>query len=105
MCFWPMKILGTVRWEDISARADCRAWPSSRNPCQTPASLQRGRATQRTDLVQLDDLVLCSHFTEELLCGAAVRTVGLAEHGDRVVVDDLLGFFLGGGHGAGRQAP
>jgi len=52
----------------------------------------------RTDLVQLENLVVGAELGQQLLAGFAVRAVALAEDGDAVVVDDALGLGLGGGH-------
>lgn len=40
-----------------------------------------GRGKRRTDLIQLDQVVLCAHFAQELLGGAAVGAVGFGEDG------------------------
>jgi len=75
-----------------------------------------GCGSQRTDLIQLDSVVLCAHLTQELLGRAAVWAVGLAEDGcecasafatrttlpatdsevrtNGIVVDDALGLGL-----------
>jgi len=55
----------------------------------------------RTNLVQLDGEEFRTAVTEQLLCLAAVGTVGLGEDGDGVLVDDGLDFGLCGGHGGG----
>ena len=54
--------------------------------------------SERTDEIQFQHLEFGARFAEKLLRGLAVRTVGFGEDGDGVVVDDLLGFGLGGGH-------
>lgn len=51
-----------------------------------------------TDLVQLENLKVGAELGQELLAGLAVRAVALAEDGDAVVVDDVLGLGLCGGH-------
>lgn len=55
---------------------------------------------RHTDLIKLNDVELGSGIAEELLRGAAVRAVALAEDGDGVLVDDGLNLLLCGGHGA-----
>lgn len=58
--------------------------------------------TAVVDLVELDGIELGAGLGEELLRGAAVRAVRLAEDGDGVLVDDALDFGLGCGHGGWR---
>lgn len=96
MCFLSMKTFGTVRWCVISSRASCIAAPSSgvctaisfRSFRKERASgtkrtdvLLVGMETRRTDLVELDGVVLGAHLAEELLGRFAVGTVGFAEDG------------------------
>jgi len=65
--------------------------------------LAQGRLDGRAvvNLVQLDGEEFRTAVTEQLLCLAAVGTVGLGEDGDGVLVDDGLDFGLCGGHGGG----
>lgn len=100
-----MKMLGTLRWLVISWRASWIAAPSSARHRLAPRSLQsrERRSDKHTDLVELEGVVLGAERREELLGGLAVRAVGLGEDGDGIVVDDVLGLGLCGGHGCGTR--
>lgn len=61
-----------------------------------------GSVELHTNLIQLNRKELGATLAQQLLRGAAVRAVRLAEDGDGVLVDDGLHFGLGGRHGGGR---
>lgn len=70
----------------------------------------------RTNLIQLDNIGVCVQLVQELLCGIAVRAVGLGEDGcnsvalarlpfflrdkltDAILINNLLGLCLGSRH-------
>ena len=93
MCFFAMKMLGTVDWPVRSARADWIAEPSSTKrqsllilqnyPTRTRATTliaftprcEALVASVRTDLVQLNSIKLCALVAQQLLRLAAVGAV------------------------------
>ena len=110
-----MKMLGTVRWPEISLSASWSSAPSAMGGMSAGGRAGSERACKLTNLVQLKDEVLCAELGEGGLGGAAVRTVGLGEDGwadtvscgrgregagllrtDGVLVDDGLDLLLGG---------
>lgn len=106
MCFWEMKMLGTVVWPVISPSVDWIAEPSSVarasvSPRTVPRFVERQCLVIRTNLVELDGVELCAAVAQKLLGLAAVWAVRLGEDGDGVLVDDGLDLGLCGGHGGG----
>jgi hypothetical protein len=59
---------------------------------------------EHTDLIELHQEILRALLAQQRLGGFAVGAVGLGEDDDAILVDDLLGLGLCGGHGGGVYA-
>lgn len=103
-----MKMLGTERWCVISSNASWIAAPSSERtgrkalhqpPTDELTPIIRQEESLRTNLVQLNGVIICSHLAQQTLRCMAVRTVRLGENGDSMIVNDFLCLSLGGHEG------
>jgi len=50
------------------------------------------------NLIKFNSVVVCAKVAQESLGGLAIRAVRFAEDGDSILINDVLGFGLGGRH-------